>query len=396
MIDALRADGRTVIGPTIRDEVIALDEVTSVADFPVGRGVEASAGRYRLTERDDARRFDHAVGPMSWKRWTFPPRTPIRVGRRAPDGVAFEPVAPTAPPMAFVGVRACEIAALAIQDRVLLDGPAVDADYRARRAATFIVAVECATPASTCFCTSAGTGPEVSTGYDVALTELDDGFVVRVGSAAGDALIAGLALEGADDARTAAARDVVAGARVAMGAPLDLSVARDRLAAVPDHPGWAAVADRCLSCTNCTLVCPTCFCTSVTQRSDLDGTVATSERLGFVLQRRVREGRGRFVPTRTEGPLPPVAHPQVLDLVGPVRIGRLRRLRTVHRVVSGRHRRPRGTGGHRRCRADGCSAADRERRPCRWGTTRRARWRDTVGGPVRDRPCRRLDPRDRR
>lgn len=278
LIDALRADGRTIIGPTIRDDVIALDEVTSRAEFPAGRGAEASAGRYRLTRRDDTRMFDHAVGPMSWKRWTFPPRVPIRVGRRTADGVRFETAESEATSLAFIGVRACEIAAIAIQDRILLQGPAVDGDYRARRRAAFIVAVECATPTSTCFCTSVGTGPEVSTGYDVALTELDDGFVVRAGSGTGATLIVGLSLAPADDGRISAAGEVVAGARRAMGTPLDLSVAKERLADVPDHPGWAAVADRCLSCTNCTLVCPTCFCTSVVQRSDLDGTVATSER----------------------------------------------------------------------------------------------------------------------
>ncbi len=278
LLDALRAEGRTIIGPTVRDDAIVLDEILGAADLPAGWGAEASPGRYRLTHRDDRRRFDHAVGPMSWKRWTFPPRVPARVGRKTASGVRFTGVDPRPAPLAFVGVRACELTALAIQDHVLLDGQAIDRDYRARRASAFVVAVECATPTSTCFCTSMGTGPEVTAGFDVGLTELDDGFVVRVGSPAGATLVESLDLPPADPSAIEAAADVVAGARRAMGTPLDMSEVHAGLASAPEHPGWAAVAERCLSCTNCTLVCPTCFCTSIVQRSDLDGTTSTSER----------------------------------------------------------------------------------------------------------------------
>ncbi len=278
LLDALRADGRTIIGPTVRDDAIVLDEILSAADLPSGWGAEASPGRYRLIRRDDERRFDHAVGPMSPKRWTFPARTPIRLGRRTASGVHFTTVEPQPTPLAFIGVRACELTALQIQDHVLLDGPSIDRDYRSRRASAFVVAVECATPTSTCFCTSMGTGPEVTTGYDVALTELDEGFVVRVGSPAGATLIDALDLPPADPSAIEAAAGQVAGARAAMGAPIDMSAVREGLALVPDHPGWEAVAERCLACTNCTLVCPTCFCTSVVQRSDLDGTTSTAER----------------------------------------------------------------------------------------------------------------------
>jgi len=278
LLGVLKADGRTIIGPTIHDEAIILDEIDSAEALPSGWGAEASAGQYRLIRRDDARLFDHAVGPMSWKRWTFPPRAPIRVGHRTADGVSFTTAAVEPPLLAFVGVRACEIAALAIQDRVLLDGPAVDGDYRARRASAFIVAVECATPNSTCFCTSAGTGPEVTGGFDIALTELDEGYVARVGSTRGAILINALNLAFADPSAVEGAGAIVAGAREAMGPQLDLVRAKTGLASAPEHPGWAAVAERCLACANCTLVCPTCFCTSVVQRSDLDGTVASGVR----------------------------------------------------------------------------------------------------------------------
>jgi NAD(P)H-flavin reductase/formate hydrogenlyase subunit 6/NADH:ubiquinone oxidoreductase subunit I len=278
ILDALRADGRTIIGPTVRDEAIVLDEILSATDLPAGWGAETSPGHYRLIRRDNARRFDHAVGPMSPKRWTFPSRAPIRVGRRTASGVRFTGADPHPTPLAFIGVRACELTALQIQDHVLLDGPAIDGDYRARRASAFVVAVECATPTSTCFCTSMGTGPEVTTGFDVALTELDHGFVVRTGTPAGEALIGALDLPLANASALDAAAAQVAGAREAMGTPIDMSQVREGLQSAPEHPGWAVVGERCLSCTNCTLVCPTCFCTSVVQRSDLEGMTSTSER----------------------------------------------------------------------------------------------------------------------
>ena len=101
---------------------------------------------------------------------------------------------------------------------------------------------------------------------------------MRVGSPAGATLVDSLDLAPADPTAVDGAATIVAGARRAMGTPIDMSNVRAGLASAPEHPGWAAVAERCLSCTNCTLVCPTCFCTSVSQRSDLDGTTSTSER----------------------------------------------------------------------------------------------------------------------
>ena len=256
-----------------------------------------------------------------------------------------------------------------------------------------------------------GTGPEVTAGFDVALTELDEGYVVRTGSPAGSALIASLDLPVADPSALEAAADVVAGARRAMGTPLDMSNAPAGLAGAPEHPGWAAVAERCLGCTNCTLVCPTCFCTSVVQKSDLDGTTSTDGTdLGFLLRRRFREGRGWLVPAARQGSLPPMADPQVLDVVGPVRLERLRRLRPVHRLVPGRHRRPGGARGHRgagpsRCRSRPTAPASartpirdrRSRAGTAHATVPRRQVRTGAGpGRLRHRPRRRHHPRDRR
>ena len=83
LVAALRADGRTVIGPTVADGAIVYDEIRGAGELPHGMGDVQAAGRYRLTRRDDARVFGYVVGPTSWKRWVFPPTIELNTGRRA-------------------------------------------------------------------------------------------------------------------------------------------------------------------------------------------------------------------------------------------------------------------------------------------------------------------------
>ena len=280
LIELLQRDGRTVIGPTVADGAIVYDEIASVADLPAGWGAEQAPGRYRLERRGDARLFDYAVGPTSWKRFTFPPTLPLTVARRDPGGrVSFAEAPREIPRVAFLGVRACELAALGIQDRVFLGGPYTDADYQARREAALVVAVQCVAPASTCFCTSMGTGPEVRSGHDLSLVELDEGFLASAGTPAGTALMAELPLQEPADGQLGAASDALAAARERIGDPVAATGLHDRLLAKLDSPRWAQVAERCLACTNCTMVCPTCFCNSIAQRSDLAGQEARRERV---------------------------------------------------------------------------------------------------------------------
>ena len=279
LLDALHADGRTVIGPTVEDGAIVYAEIGSVADLPIGWRDEQAPGRYRLAHADDERAFGYAVGPTSWKRYTFPPRVPIGRARRDGDRTTFEPIEPEPPALAFLGVRGCELAALRIQDRVLAEGPVTDPDYAARRRASIVIAVECTVAGATCFCTSMGTGPEITgDGADLVLTELGDGFLVRAASPGGRELAARLPLVDAGEDRLGEGRAAVAAVREAIGDPVAIEGLPGRLMARLDDPRWAEVAERCLACANCTLVCPTCFCTSVAQTSDLDGFESVAER----------------------------------------------------------------------------------------------------------------------
>jgi NAD(P)H-flavin reductase len=280
LLAVLQDDGRTVIGPIARDGAIVYDEVRSAADLPAGWTDEQAPGRYRLTQIESPRMFNYTVGPQGWKRYTQPPRVPLATARRDGTDVSFEPAIPEPPRLAFLGVRACEIAALLVQDRALAAGPFVDDDYRARRANALVIAVQCVRAGATCFCTSMGTGPEITSGYDLVLTELDDGFTLSAGSQEGVRLLEQLQPEPATEDHSAAVTAGVAACRAQMDSQPGVAAEglAERLMDRLDNPRWIDVADRCLACANCTMVCPTCFCTSVGSVSDLDGATTITER----------------------------------------------------------------------------------------------------------------------
>jgi ferredoxin len=274
LVGALRVRGFTVVGPTRRDGAIVYEELESADELPIGWTDEQAPGSYRLRRRGDEARFGYAVGPHSWKQFLFPPRVRLWRAERRNDAVDVEQTPPEEGPFAFFGVRSCELHAIAIQDRVFIGGSYVDADYAARRDDAFVVAVNCFEPGGTCFCVSMGTGPKAEAGYDLALTEILEGehrILVEVGSERGADVLAELDRRPATAEDTGAAERVVSGAAERMGRSVDTADLRDLLASNLEHPRWDDVAERCLTCGNCTLVCPTCFCSGVEDVTDLSG-----------------------------------------------------------------------------------------------------------------------------
>lgn len=283
IIDALRGDGRTVIGPTVRGGAIVLAEISGVDELPGGRGDDQDAAHYRLRERQDAAVFGFGATAQSWKSVLFPSRDLLWSGERSGNGFTASPPAGDTPPYALLGVRSCDLHAIGIQDRVLLGRAATDPAYAGRREGAFIIAVACGSPGGTCFCVSMGTGPRPDAGFDLSMTELLDErghrFVVLPGSARGRELLAGLPSAAATAGDLAAADDVIAASAARMGRVMDTEGIRELLYDNAEHPRWDDVASRCLACTNCTLVCPTCFCTSVEDVSDLTGEHAERHRV---------------------------------------------------------------------------------------------------------------------
>lgn len=281
LIAALRQAGYQVIGPRAVDGAITYEPVEDVRQLPAGWTDEQSGGSYRLVKSGDDALFGHTVGPHTWKRYLFPPNHRLWQSQRGEAGFSITPEPEPTAPYAFLGVRACELKAIAIQDKVFghnghgkpgANGVAyTDSGYSARRSAAFIVAVNCSRAAGTCFCVSMDAGPKAVAGFDLSLTELPGGsFLVEVGGERGAGVLKDVAKRPAspEDVKTADA--VIAKTAASMGREMVPEVG-PLLKRNLENKRWDEVATRCLGCANCTMVCPTCFCSTVEDTTDLSG-----------------------------------------------------------------------------------------------------------------------------
>jgi ferredoxin len=274
---ALARRGYTIVGPSVRDGAIVYEQIHGSADLPIGWTDEQDGGSYRLVRRGDDALFGYVVGPHSWKRFQLPPEVRLWRARRDASGAPTELVEQPAemPRYAFLGARSCELHAMGILDRVRLGGAHVEAADAARREDVFVVAVNCGQAGGTCFCVSMDTGPKARSGFDLALTELLEGgrhcFVVESGSLRGAELLDELSHAPAGEAELGAAVRASERAASQMGRVMDTTDIKELLYDNLEHPRWDDVAERCLTCGNCTMVCPTCFCTTVEDVTDLAG-----------------------------------------------------------------------------------------------------------------------------
>jgi ferredoxin len=287
LIQHLSTLGYRTLGPVVRNGAIVNETIHGVGDLPMGWHDEQAPGTYRLRhDVGDPELFGWAVGPQSWKASFFPPTEELWRARRSQDEIVVEDRIADGGPVALIGARPCELAGLDVLDRVLAASAHADERYRERRRDTFVVAVECGSPASTCFCTSMSTGPAASAGFDLALTELPDGhrgvastplegprFLVRIGSDRGAGVLKAIPHHPVAPDDLSDRDAVIETARSAIGRRLETEGLPELLARNIEHPRWKEVADRCLSCGNCTMVCPTCFCSDVRDITDLSGEV---------------------------------------------------------------------------------------------------------------------------
>jgi sulfhydrogenase subunit beta (sulfur reductase) len=283
LLDALAGKGYQVMGPTLEDGQLIYGEIGKVTDLPMGWTAIAEGGTFRLEPRQDQAFFGFAVGQQSWKQFLLPPHHTLWQAQRQGSGFRIIPQGGEVPKFAFVGVRSCELEAMAVQDRVFLKGAHVDPTYRARRESAFIVAVNCAyQDKGTCFCVSMGTGPRAATGFDLALTEVLQGeehfFLVSIGTDRGAEIIRSVPQRMADQPEIDAAARLVAAIAGNMGRELDTTDIKELFYTNYEHPRWDEVAGRCLTCGNCTMVCPTCFCHTLEDSQDLTGVAGERRR----------------------------------------------------------------------------------------------------------------------
>ena len=283
LMEELIKRGYLLIGPTVRSGAIVLESIRTVDDLPRGFGDEQEPSHYSLKRRNDAMLFGFVVGPVSWKKFLYPPRLTMFKATRA--GKSFT-IAPEGTDknrkLAFIGVRPCEVSGILMQDQVFTGGKYVDRAYKAARDNAFIVAVNCTVTGGNCFCASMGTGPGATRGFDIALTEVLGGgkhyFVASAGTPRGEEVLGAVTQREATEPESRSALDAVARAAESLTKRMDIRELPQLLKDNFENPRWDDVAKRCLACTNCTLVCPTCFCSTVEDATDLTGMHAERSR----------------------------------------------------------------------------------------------------------------------
>jgi len=275
LMTALAGRGYQLVAPTVSDGAISYEPVERLEELPVGSTMELEAGKCRLKKRRDKALFGYVVGPKSLKNYLHPPECRMVVAERSNGAFRILGQPAETPRYAFIGVRPCDLAAVEVQDRVLLNDRYADRIYQSRRESAFWVAVNCTEPASPCFCASMGTGPRARSGYDIVLTEIVDkaqsAFVAEAGSGAGEELLAEIGAKEAPEELCQTAEQAVRRAAAGMKRRLKTEGLRELLYERFEDPHWDDVARRCLCCANCTLVCPTCFCVTFEDTSDVSG-----------------------------------------------------------------------------------------------------------------------------
>jgi sulfhydrogenase subunit beta (sulfur reductase) len=274
----LSSKGYTLVGPKVHQGAIVYDVISSLADLPRGWIDQQDPAVYRLRPSSEESYFGYVVGPQSWKKFLFPPRLRMVAARRVGKGFEIVAEEEEQPRYAFIGVRPCDLQAIAIQDKVFATGEYVDPTYMARREQAFVVAVNCTRPGGNCFCTSMGTGPKALSGYDLVLTEMctqgPHVFMVESGTERGSAVLAELPHRDAEQGEIDELNRIMDEAATQMGKTMEAGTVSQFLRENLEHPHWDDVANRCLACANCTLVCPTCFCSTVEDLTDLAGDAA--------------------------------------------------------------------------------------------------------------------------
>ncbi len=271
LLSHLKEEGYLPVGPRVKNESLVYEEIERLEDLPQGYGTEQKPGYFRLVREKHTRYFDVIPGAHSWKQFLFPSK--IELFSLHKNGKDWENTTPQAetPNYAFIGVRACELAAIQIQDNIFMRSDFTDPIYRARRQRVFILAVNCTHPVETCFCTSMGTGPRTKEMFDLSLTELDDVFVLTIGSQIARRMMTGIPFEDASGYILTNVEHRLNHAEQQMRRKLDTSDLPDLILEHLDHPYWNEIGKRCLSCANCTQVCPTCFCWDTQDEMSLDG-----------------------------------------------------------------------------------------------------------------------------
>jgi ferredoxin len=278
LITVLQDDGYQTIAPVEQGGAVLWSQISSAADLPMGCREEQQPGSYRLSDAHTAY-FGINHGHQSLKSLTFKAKQSLVRFTKDENSIHFEPSAPQAEKIAVIGARACDVAALQIQQKVFEPAGFSDPYFKENRENLLLIVVNCTFAQATCFCASMQTGPQVKDGFDLVLTKIDSGFLLESGSEIGERLIQHIQPGLADKSQQQQAAYSIQACADSQSRSLAEGPLTDLLTVHREHPHWQVVADKCLSCGNCTMVCPTCFCHTVEEVPDLSGDSSERFRL---------------------------------------------------------------------------------------------------------------------
>ncbi|MDI6800971.1 MAG: 4Fe-4S dicluster domain-containing protein [Thermodesulfovibrionales bacterium] len=280
IFDRLKSSHK-LIGPKIENNAIILSEI-EFHDIPAGYRDQQSPGCYKLKQGENAEVFSFSPGPDSFKRFLHPPFAEIFRFEKSKKGITISPSNSDEKPFAFIGIRACDISAMKLYDRVFSGEHIRDKTYESLRKNCFIMAVNCIYPGDNCFCQSIGTGPEVKDYFDIVITEIRDSFILETGTVAGERLLTGLQQDRVNDNDMKERNESIQRCGKAMKKAIKFDELPWLIYRNLEHPRWAEIEKRDLECGNCTQVCPTCFCNSSYDLVSLSGVLKKSEGLSGV------------------------------------------------------------------------------------------------------------------
>jgi ferredoxin len=260
LFDVLHQQGFACVGPKQADNAIVYAEIQGVDDLPKGLEVDQSPGQFSMQQQEHDRHFSWANTAQAIKPLSFTSREVLwQCEKDAQGNLHFKQHMPPSRAIAIIGARACDLAALRLQEQHFLNPYAEDPWFKQRIGNLFIVAVHCSHAAATCFCHNTGDGPRASRDFDIAMHELDQGFILEAGSYSGEKILRKLALDKITAQHSKLAEEQINTTISRQTRTLPAEV-KDILLQRLEHPHWEKVGERCLSCGNCTAVCPTCFC----------------------------------------------------------------------------------------------------------------------------------------
>lgn len=249
-LDSLKGVFR-LIGPVGEDGLASFSEAPSSASFSMG---------YKSTMLPPGKLFIYKP-VLDLFRFES-------VSKGAPKVIETLPVAEK---QVIVGIHPCDTHAITYLDRVFL-GQWEDPYYSKIRENTLIISLNCSFVSENCFCRSMGTGPffKAESGTDIVLTDFEDRWLIEIKSPRAGELFkaAGIGASEEDIARKSEMeKTLIEGFKKSVETKGLETLLREGAA----HPLWERISEeRCLSCSNCVMVCPTCFCYDVSEETGID------------------------------------------------------------------------------------------------------------------------------